>query len=117
MSRQVPTEEVQRITDLFTRHPNLTSYQMAQVLGMTQSAVMRRLRKAGVHLPYKSKGRAPKRKPGQNDSAAFWERTLHDCGLGMGRGVAIGSHHILYSGNASFLDYLQSGERSDLESY
>jgi hypothetical protein len=61
---------------------------------LTQSRISKILRDAGI--TGLKRGRPPVVKAGQDEVEAHWERVLHSYGLGVDRGLRLGSHRIVY---------------------
>jgi hypothetical protein len=75
-------------------NPSVVQFAIAALFGTSQSRVSAILSAAGLHGI--KRGAPLKLKPGQSAEEFDWEKTLHDAGLGMERGLRLSGMRILY---------------------
>jgi hypothetical protein len=85
----------EKVLEYAKKHPELLEIEIGQVLGISQRSVSRILRQAGIDRSV-PRGRSPVPKNNETDEQFYWEKRLHDLGLGMDRGLRINCQRILY---------------------
>lgn len=95
MGQRGRKREVQheKVIQFALANPELKQSEVAAHFGISQKQVSRILRRAGIEGIYR--GRPPK--PRSTDEQSFWEKRLHDLGLGMERGLRINNKRIFYT--------------------
>lgn len=89
--RKVNYEEV---VSFAAEHPTMTQAEIAAHFSITQSRVSHILGASGVSTP--RRGGPIQMKPSMTEDQFKWEKILHDCGLGMDRGLRVHNKRILY---------------------
>ena len=64
---------------------------------------------------HKCKGKTHRGSHRRRDSQAYWEARLNAAGLGMDRGLYVGSEHIIYGQDIVDLDFFASQEDKHFE--
>jgi hypothetical protein len=76
-------------------HPDMFQSAIAEHFHTTQSRVSHILREASVTRRI-YRGRSPEQKSNQTDEQFYWEKVLHDAGLGMDAGLRLNNQRVLY---------------------
>jgi hypothetical protein len=88
------TLDYQQILIFVAANPTMLHADIAARFKTTKRTICRIL--CGDGIVGLRRGRPIKLKPGQSDLEYEWEKSLHDAGLGMDRGLRLGSQRILY---------------------
>ena len=76
-------------------HPTLYQSAIAKYFHTTQSRISHILREAGLNRRI-YRGRPPSKKSNQTNDQYYWEKILHDLGLGMDAGLRLNNKRVLY---------------------
>lgn len=85
----------EEILEYALSHPDTPQRTIAAAFGTTQCRVSLILRESGISTVTR-RGRPLSQHKYQTDEQFFWEKVLHDLGLGMDRGLRIQNKRILY---------------------
>lgn len=83
-----------KVVEFKKQHPDMPQWEIAEHFGITQCVISAILRQAGIKSVRRGRTRPLE---ASADEPSYWEKRLHDLGLGMERGLRINNKRIFYA--------------------